>query len=154
VNEKILVSECLYGGTVVRYDGKTCPCLDARFLRWKAEGRLVPCCPEVAGGLSVPRPPSERAGDKVISVDGQDVTAAFLRGAEQALKLAELHRVGFAIMKECSPSCGSCRIHDGTFSGETKAGMGVAVEKLRAAGIPVFSEQTLDAAVAYSTENL
>ena len=152
--KKILVSECLYGGAAVRYDGKECPCTDPRFLHWKEAGRLVPCCPEVAGGLPVPRPPSERTEGRVISIDGKDVTAAFLQGAEQVLKLAELHGVQFAIMKEYSPSCGSCRIHDGCFSGETIPGMGITVEKLREAGIPVFSEERLDAAAAYSTENL
>ena len=58
--KKILVSQCLYGEKTVRYDGRDKVCEHPIFLRWKEEGRLVPACPEVEGGLPIPRPPSER----------------------------------------------------------------------------------------------
>jgi len=144
---KILVSECLYGGSPVRYDGKDAHCDDPTFLKWKEEGRLVPVCPEVCGGLPVPRPPAQRTGDNVMTENGRDVTPAFKRGAEEALRLAREHDVAFAIMKEGSPSCGTSRIYDGTFTGAKTPGMGITTEQLRAAGYAVFSEHEIPSAV-------
>ncbi len=56
--EKILISACLLGQPV-RYDGRSCP-FECSFLTlWQAKGLLVPVCPEMDGGLAVPRPPAE-----------------------------------------------------------------------------------------------
>src|SRR5437868_12017614 len=85
--ERILVSSCLMGRPV-RYDGGARPVDDELFERWRAEGRLVPFCPEVAGGLPVPRPPAEIVESRVRTVHGQDVTDAFLQGARLALETA------------------------------------------------------------------
>jgi uncharacterized protein YbbK (DUF523 family) len=148
--KKILVSECLYGGRPVRYDGAEIPSDDPLFLRWKAEGRLVPVCPEVLGGLPVPRAEAQRAkgGDRVFTKDGKDVTAAFEKGAEEALRRARAQDVAFAVMKDGSPSCGVHRIHDGAFTGVNIPGRGLAAERLAAAGYQVFSEEETEKAAA------
>jgi uncharacterized protein YbbK (DUF523 family) len=143
---KILVSECLYGGRPVRYDGAEAVCVDPVFLKWKSEGRLAPVCPEMLGGLSVPRPASQRRDDSVVTEDGEDVTAAFTEGAECALRRAIEHDVAFAIMKEGSPSCGVNLIHDGAFTGRKIPGRGLATEILVAAGYKVFSENEIELA--------
>ena len=142
--KKILVSQCLYGGEPVRYDGKSKAETDPRFLKWKEEGRFVPACPEVFGGLPTPRVDAQRVGDKVIARTGKDVTAEYMKGAFEAVRLAEEHSVLCAIMKEKSPSCGSNKIYDGTFEGSLIEGQGTAVEQLRIAGVRVFSEEQLD----------
>lgn len=142
--KKILVSRCLYGGEPVRYDGKSKAETDYRFLKWKAQGRLVPICPEVFGGLETPRADAQRQGRKVISRTGTDVTEAYIKGAEEAVRLARENHVVCAIMKEKSPSCGSKTIYDGTFSGNLIDGQGLAVELLRSGGFTVFSELELD----------
>ena len=142
--KKILVSRCLYGGAPVRYDGKIKEETDPRFLRWKQEGRLIPVCPEVDGGLPVPRPDAQRKGDKIIARTGADVTAQYRLGAEKALEQAKAHQVLCAILKEQSPSCGSSRIYDGSFQGEKIPGAGLTTELLRREGISVFSEEQLD----------
>ncbi len=149
---KILVSYCLYGEKKVRYDGREIPLTDEIFLQWKKEERLIPVCPEVDGGLPVPRLPSERSGKKVLGLDGRDVTNEYMKGAIHALRLARESEVAFAIMKEGSPSCGSSYINDGNFTGRKKHGEGVAVEKLRNAGISVFSEKELQEAAEYLAE--
>ena len=141
MSDKILVSECLYGGRVVRYDGGDVPLLDPVFLKWKEEGRLVPVCPEVFGGLPTPRPDAQRKGDKVITCEGVDVTVPFLKGAEEALRLAKAEDVCFCIMKADSPSCGSKEIYDGTHTGNKCPGQGLTVELLRNAGFTVFDEE-------------
>lgn len=143
--KKILASGCLYGWHC-RYDAVDLPCTDERFLKWKEEGRLIPVCPEVFGGLDTPRPDSQRVGDKVMACTGKDVTAEYEAGAQEALRLAEEYDVAFAVMKEDSPSCGSKYIYDGTFTDTKIKGYGRAVQLLIEAGFRVFDEDELDEA--------
>lgn len=156
---KVLVSSCLLGEPV-RYDGGAFEPLHPVLVRWLREGRVLPCCPELAGGLPVPRPPAEIAGGadggevlagrgRILDPTGRDLTAPFLAGAAAALALARSGGAVLAVLKEGSPSCGSAAIHDGTFSGVRVPGQGVAAARLRAAGIPVFSESQWEAAAAW-----
>ncbi len=152
---KVLVSACLLGEHV-RYDGGASTVCSEVFDRWEMEGRLVPVCPEMAGGLPTPRPPAEimRTGDgagmqetgEVRTRHGDDVTDSFLAGAQQALALARRHGIRIAVLKDGSPSCGSERIHDGSFSGRRIPGTGITTRLLRQHGIHVFSERQIDAA--------
>jgi uncharacterized protein YbbK (DUF523 family) len=139
---KILISACLYGD-VVRYDGKQILLEDPLLLKWKEEGRLIPFCPEVYGGLEVPRSDCQILGDRVLNRIGEDVTAAFQMGATEAVRLAKVHEVAFAIMKERSPSCGSSIVYDGSFSGLKISGQGIATRELRKDGVLVISENEL-----------
>lgn len=156
--ERILVSACLLGRRV-RYDGTGRRRADPLFERWRADGRLVPVCPEVEGGLPVPRPAAEISGGsggdvldgraRVLTRDGADVTAYFLDGARLALDRARACGARIAILKEGSPSCGSGRVHDGTFGGRTVAGEGVTAALLERHGIAVFAEDALDEVAAH-----
>ncbi|MFD1561196.1 DUF523 domain-containing protein [Paraburkholderia silviterrae] len=153
--QKILVSACLLGSPV-RYNGsaKTLahPALDA----WRREGRIVSVCPELIGGFGVPRPAAEisraQSGEavltgaaRVVDVEGVDVTGLFLAGAQAALELAREHDCRFALLIDGSPSCGSRFIHDGSFSGQRRAGAGVTAALLREHGIEVFADSEIDA---------
>ncbi len=152
--ERILVSACLLGAPV-RYDGTGKPLAHPRLARWQAEGRLVPVCPEMLGGLATPRPAAEIAGgdgDAVLSGharirtrDGHDVTAAFLSGAEAARALAAAHGCRFALLMQRSPSCGSRTIHDGSFSGALIPGRGASAAVLARAGVAVFGSDEIEA---------
>ena len=133
----ILISACLLG-CACRYDGKSKPHPLAQELA--RQGLAVPVCPEQLGGLPTPRAPSERQGERVVSSLGADVTVQYRRGAEEALRLAELFDCGTAILKEKSPSCGSGLIHDGSFAGGLAPGDGVTTEVLKAHGIRVLGE--------------
>lgn len=149
--KKILVSACLLGQNV-RYNAQVLPASEL-LERLAAEGRLVPFCPEAAGGLPTPRPPAEIQGGtggcvlagraRVRSRQGEDVTGAFVEGARQALALARSEGIGAALLKENSPSCGSAIIYDGTFSGRKTAGPGVTAALLERSGLHVFSELDL-----------
>lgn len=147
--KKILVSECLYGGRIVRYDAGDVTETNPIFLKWKEEGRLVPICPEVFGGLPIPRPDSQRVGEKVLTGAGADVTAEYTKGAEEALRLARENNVAFAILKQDSPSCGSKFIYDGTFTDTKIPGNGLAAEYLKNAGFKVFGEEDIELAKEY-----
>lgn len=142
----ILVSACLLGEPC-RYDGRAKPCAAVQALA--KQHRLVPVCPEVLGGLPTPRLPSElqrtEAGLRVVNAEGEDVTAAFERGAECACRLAEDEGCTVAVLKSGSPSCGSETVHDGTFSGRMCRGEGVAAARLRGQGVVVIDEEHLDA---------
>jgi uncharacterized protein YbbK (DUF523 family) len=155
--EKILVSRCLLGHRV-RYDGGASGPFDP-FQHWLDEGRVVPLCPEVAGGLPTPRPAAEIPGGQgarvldgdaaVITTEGEDVSAQFLSGAYQALALVREHGIRIAVLKANSPSCGNLLTYDGTFSGVKVSGEGVTAALLKRNGVRVFSELELaEAALA------
>jgi len=116
----ILVSACLLG-VACRYDGKSKPNEDVIALMNKYN--LIPFCPEVTGGLPTPRHPSEIVGDKVLNDIGEDVTAQYNKGAEEALRIAKMYNCKYAILKEKSPSCGKGKIHNGKFDGGYVEGM-------------------------------
>ena len=136
----VLVSACLMGFGC-RYDGgvRRLSCLDALGERHV----LIPVCPEVMGGLPTPRPPSEIRDGRVITRDGRDVTQAFLRGAQEAARLAQACGCGCALLKERSPSCGSHFVYDGTFTGTVVPGQGMTAALLAGRGVELFSEETI-----------
>lgn len=133
----LLVSRCLLGDSC-RYDGKSKP--NAAVMNLAREFRLIPVCPEVDGGLSIPRPPAERVSEGVVNIEGRDVTDAYRRGAEHALALARRHGAVGAVLKLRSPACGKGQIYDGTFTGTLTDGDGVCAELLLQNGIPVWGE--------------
>ena len=142
--QKILVSSCLLGARV-RYDGQTKKVGSTLLSTWQEQGRLITFCPEVEGGLSVPRAAAEIQGHHVVNIEGEDVTQAFILGAHKALALCKKHQIRIAILKEGSPSCGLSQINDGTFQGIKIAGQGITARLLLEHGIDVFNEYQLHA---------
>ena len=140
--ENILVSACLLG-VACRYDGKRKP--NEAVIALKEKYNLIPVCPEIMGGLPTPRLPSEIRGATVIMENGEDVTDKYSKGAEETLRLARLFGCGKAVLKEKSPSCGSGRIYDGTFSKTLTEGNGITAGMLLANGIRVAGETEIDA---------
>ncbi|MDO9322345.1 MAG: DUF523 domain-containing protein [Pseudomonas sp.] len=154
--QKILVSACLLGQPV-RYDGGVHGPF-AALLQWQQQGRVVALCPEVAGGLPTPREPAEILGGQggqvldgliaVRTVTGEDVSAAFVAGAQIAERLVQQHGIRVAVLKARSPSCGNHQNYDGSFSGTLVAGEGVTAAALRRLGVQVFNEAQLPEAEA------
>ena len=140
MKEKILVSTCLLGVNC-KYNGGNN--YNEKVLDFIKDYEVIPVCPEIMGGLSTPRPPSERIGDKVINNQNIDVTNEYTKGANETLKLAQLFNVKKALLKAKSPSCGKGKIYDGTFTGTLIEGNGVTVELLESNGIEVITEQDL-----------
>jgi uncharacterized protein YbbK (DUF523 family) len=144
-----LISACLVG-LCTNYLGEGHP-VDL-FVAMLRRGELVPACPEQLGGLPTPRPPAEiqpgcdgfavlEGKGRVLRQNGEDVTAAFIRGAQEMLKLAQACRAELVILKERSPSCGVRIIHDGAFCGRSIAGIGVTTALLKRHGIEVVSDE-------------
>lgn len=140
----VVVSACLLG-VPCTHDGTARPSESLLALRASGRARLVPVCPETAGGLPTPRPAAERsaADGRVRTAAGDDVTSAYERGAAQAERLARAVGAGAAVLKARSPSCGCRRVYDGSFSRTLVAGEGVTAERLRLAGLQVRSEEEL-----------
>lgn len=137
---KILVSACLLG-IRCRYNG-TAKANEA-ILRLAEEHTLVPFCPEIYGGLSTPREPSEIRNGRVYARTGEDVTEQFRIGAEEALRAARIAGCALAILQDKSPSCGVGTVHNGLFDGGLVPGDGVTAALLRASGIPLATPETL-----------
>ena len=143
----ILISACLAGENV-KYSGgnNAVPWL----CQWIAQHReqVLLVCPEVMGGLPVPRLPAEiqrhganPKGCRVVNKVGDDVTEQFRIGAEKVLALVKAHHITAAILKESSPSCGSSTVYNGTFSGIKIPGSGVTASLLMENGVKVISEK-------------
>lgn len=156
--QKILISACLVGEPV-RYDAKGTPVDHELVRRWLAEGRLIPVCPEMLGGLPAPRACCEILGAgggaavlagtaRVLAADGVDLTGPFVTGAGQVLAIAREQGAALAILKERSPSCGAHIIYDGCFASRRIAGSGVTAALLESAGLRIFSEHELEACAA------
>lgn len=134
---RLMVSACLLGVNC-RYSGEGGCIPEAQALMDAAE--LIPVCPEILGGLPTPRTPAERLGERVVTRDGADVTAAYARGAEETLRLAERFGAKLALLKERSPSCGAGEIYDGSFRHARVPGDGVTAQLLKARGVTVYGE--------------
>ncbi|MFH1637443.1 MAG: DUF523 domain-containing protein [Candidatus Woesearchaeota archaeon] len=135
-----IVSACL-AGINCNYKDEARPC--QKVIELVKQGKAIPICPEQLGGLTTPRTPAEQKDNKVFTKNGEDVTTQFERGAEEALKIAKLANCDEAILKAKSPSCGSGKVYDGTFSGILIEGDGVFAKILKKNNIKVFTENDI-----------
>lgn len=140
MKEKVLVSACLLGVNC-KYDGQNNE--NNKVLKYLQDKEIIPICPEIMGGLSTPRNPSERVENKVLTNKGADVTKNFLKGAEETLKLAKKLNVHKAILKARSPSCGYQKIYNGTFKHQIIEGNGVTAELLKNNGFEILTEENI-----------
>jgi uncharacterized protein YbbK (DUF523 family) len=138
----ILISSCLLG-IKCRYDGGHSRAEE--IIQKAQEIQFIPICPEQLGGLTTPRASSYIVkGDgkgvisghaRVINSLGKDVTEAFMKGAQESLKLAQLTGATKAIVKDKSPSCGLNTPYCDT---DTGYGLGVTAALLLNAGITII----------------
>ncbi len=115
---------------------------------------MIKHCPEVAGGLPTPRPAAEIQGADgyqvlsgkagVKTADGNDLSEAFVNGAETTLEHIRQHEIQLALLKSNSPSCGNEQIYNGRFNGTLVRGIGVTTALLRQYGVQVYNELQID----------
>ena len=134
---KIIVSACLLGDNV-KYDGGNNYC--ENLIDFLKDYEVIKVCPEVMGGLCIPRKPSEIRNDKVINSENVDVTKKFNIGASKTLEIALQNNIKVAILKKNSPSCGCGSIYDGTFSHTLIRGNGKTSKLLKENGVTVLNE--------------
>jgi len=134
----ILVSACLLGENC-KYNGGNNR--SERVLRYVAGHEIIPVCPEMLGGLPCPRKPVEWVGERVLTCDGDDCTAAFRLGVQRVMNLIADKKIDLAILQSRSPTCGVKQIYDGTFSGTRIDGMGALARALHERGIPLMDAE-------------
>lgn len=137
---KILVSACLLGRDC-KYNGgnNRNECL----LEFLKDHEVIPVCPEVLGGLPIPRDPAEIVGDTVRTGSGRSVDREYRIGAERALKIGMEAGAQLAILQSRSPSCGVKEIYDGSFTRRKIPGKGIFARVLEANGIPMVDIEDL-----------
>ena len=135
-----MVSACLRGENC-KYNGGNN--LSEKVLNYVKGHEVITVCPEVMGGLPIPRVPAEIVNDVVTTKDGQNVDKEFRLGAEKALQIAKENQVDLVILQSRSPSCGSKQIYDGSFSGKRKDGQGVFAKLLIENGFQVVDVEDL-----------
>ncbi len=139
--EPLLVSSCLMGINC-KYNGQNN--FSKEIINLKDRFDFILICPEVLGGLGIPREKSEVVNDKVMTITGVDVTDKFKNGALMALDIAMKHNCKKAILKSKSPSCGKSFIYDGTFSNTIINKDGVCAKMLKENNIEIYTEKELD----------
>jgi uncharacterized protein YbbK (DUF523 family) len=152
---RIMISACLLG-IPCQYDGQPAKRQLHPRIRRALQQLMIPVCPEQLAGLPTPRTPVEiingdggdvlRGESRILSQDGTDHTAMFVRGAELTLQVARLTGASAIITQKRSPSCGSAGIYDGAFSHTLRPGCGVCVALLQSAGILLWDVDVFEAA--------
>ena len=129
---KIGVSACLIGMNT-KYNGENN--YSSKLEKLLKAYDLVPVCPEVLGGLPIPRDPAEIVDSEVLTIYGRSVDDEFRKGARKAIDILKDEDVDFVILQSRSPSCGVEKIYDGSFTGRLTDGDGIFVRFLKDEGI-------------------
>ncbi len=137
---KVMVSACLLGENC-KYNGGNN--YNEKLAALIADKTVIPVCPEVLGGLPVPRMPCEIVDGVVRSADGHSFDDEYHRGAEIALNLLRKEKPDLVILQSRSPSCGVKQIYDGTFTGTKTPGQGVFAALAVREGVPVMDVEDL-----------
>ena len=145
---KIIVSACLAGDNC-KYNGGNN--LNQRMMVFCQSHEMIRVCPEVLGGLPIPRPSAEIVDGQVMNTEGKNVTKEFSLGAQKAFEIVEKENPDLIILQSRSPSCGIKQIYDGTFSGKKIPGHGLFAELCIKAGYKVLDIENID---EYLTKSL
>ena len=141
-DDRYAVSLCLMGENCKYSGGNN---YSPKVIEFLADKKVIGICPEIAGGLSVPRVPCEivevNGKRHVLTSLGEDLTDSFLEGARESLKLLRKNNIKCAILKMGSPSCGYRRIYDGTFTGRSIEGNGITAELFTKNNIEILTEE-------------
>lgn len=143
--EKLLISSCLLGSNV-KYNGGNNILSEDILKKLETKYEIYPCCPEVDGGLPIPRIPCEIVSSdpiKVVNKNNEDKTKEFLIGASKAFEICKENNIKIALLKSNSPSCSNKYIYDGSFSSKKIQGYGVTTQTLLNKGIKVYSEDEI-----------
>ena len=130
---------------LIFHNGKNCKYnggnnYNQKIVDFLKDKEYITICPEVSGGLSTPRAPSEIVKDRVINKEGIDVTNEFNLGTNKEIERVKEFGATIAILKSKSPSCGLNYIYDGSFTSSLIEGDGVFVKELKKLGIKILTE--------------
>jgi uncharacterized protein YbbK (DUF523 family) len=147
-DKKILVSACLAG---INCTFRGTNNLNYKIKKIVDNQAAIALCPELLGGLGIPRESIELIGGdgydvldgraRTISASGKDVTKNVIKGANSVLEIVKKYAIKEAVLKSNSPLCGCGAIYDGTFSKTLRAGDGVLAALLKRNDVKVITEK-------------
>jgi uncharacterized protein YbbK (DUF523 family) len=144
--EKLLISSCLLG-ELVKYNGSH-NILEKNIIeKLEKNYEIYSFCPEVSGGLPIPRIPCEIKSFYPISVInkvGENKTKEFLKGANDCLEFCKEKKIFKALLKANSPSCSNDFVYDGSFNSIKVKAKGITANLLEENQIKVFNENQID----------
>ena len=146
----ILVSACL-AGEKCRYNAEHR--LHPVIAELSKKGKIIAICPEVMGGLTIPRLACEITNAdaqavldskaKVLNLAGEDITEAVLRGCCKALDVAKKNKIKLAVLKDKSVCCAVEKMYDGSFQSRLVNGKGILTLLLEHDGIKVVNSKAV-----------
>ena len=134
---KYAISKCLLGYNC-KYNGSNN--LNNKLKDLENNNEVITICPEVFGGLPIPRIPFELKDGKAINKEGLDITDKVINGCNKALKLILDNNIDLVVLKENSPTCGVNYIYDGSFTHTKVKGCGLLTQMLKENNIKVISD--------------
>jgi purine nucleoside phosphorylase len=137
---KVAVSACLLGENC-KYNGGNN--YNKKLVNVVEDHEVIAMCPEVLGGLAIPRPPAEIVNGLVRQKNGISVDNEFKKGAQKALNIIKKNKIGLVILQSRSPSCGVNNVYDGSFTGKLIEGKGVFARILEENNIEVIDVEDL-----------
>ncbi|MBS6106029.1 MULTISPECIES: DUF523 domain-containing protein [Anaerococcus] len=137
---KVAVSACLLGENC-KYNGGNN--YNKKLVNFVESYEVIAMCPEVLGGLAIPRPPAEIVNGLVRQKNGISVDNEFKKGAQKALNIIKKNKIGLVILQSRSPSCGVNNVYDGSFTGKLIEGKGVFARILEENNIEVIDVEDL-----------
>ncbi|MDU2599710.1 DUF523 domain-containing protein [Anaerococcus sp.] len=137
---KVAVSACLLGENC-KYNGGNN--YNKKLVNFVESYEVIAMCPEVIGGLLIPRPPAEIVNGLVRQKNGISVDNEFKKGAQKALNIIKKNKIGLVILQSRSPSCGVNNVYDGSFTGRLIEGKGVFARILEENNIEVIDVEDL-----------
>lgn len=137
---KVAVSACLLGENC-KYNGGNNK--NETVLKFIKDKEVIPVCPEVAGGLPIPRVPVELVGGIAVNREGVNVDKEFRLGVERMLDKLAGEEIDLVILQPRSPSCGTKQVYDGTFTGTLVDGQGMFARALAEKGYQVIDTEEL-----------
>ena len=138
---KVIVSACL-AGDYCKYNGGNN--LNQKMMDFLQSHEIIKVCPEVLGGLPIPRPSAEIVAGQVMNTEGKNITKEFTFGAQKAFEIVKKENPNLIILQSRSPSCGIKQIYDGTFSGKKITGHGLFAALCIEAGYKVLDIEDID----------
>lgn len=144
LNNKILVSACLCGEKC-RYNDSS---VSNNVVDTLEQKNIIKICPELLGGLLIPREPCEivggtandviRGNAKILGLSGKNYTKQYMRGVKEVIHITKKNNAKMAVLKQKSPSCGYGKVYNGEFSGKIIEENGILAEELLKMGIEII----------------
>lgn len=109
---KIIVSACLAGDNC-KYNGGNN--FNQKMMNFLQAHEMIKVCPEVLGGLPIPRPSAEIVDGQVMNTEGRNITKEFSLGAQKVFEIVKKENPDLIILQSRSHHVELSRFMTGLF---------------------------------------